>query len=99
MVSQSHQSVNQSIEIVTSDKQKLLMLKHCSHFGDSPTPKNSVLAHAPGSQTAHATDSGADPVRNLTRAQPKARGCGYMGVALSMDSYKHDLVDTTQSSA
>ena len=31
----------------------------------------------------------ADPERNLTRAQPKARGCGYMDVALSMGSYKH----------
>ena len=25
---------------------------------------------------------GVDPERNLTRVQPKARGCGYMGVAL-----------------
>ena len=35
--------------------------------------------------------AGADPERNLTRAQPKARGCGSMGVALIMSSYKHDL--------
>ena len=43
--------------------------------------------------------SGADPERNLTRAQPKACGCGYMGVALSIDSFKHDLVDAAQLSA
>ena len=42
---------------------------------------------------------GADPEKNLTRAQPKARGCGYMGVALSMGSYRHDLVDAAQLSA
>ena len=42
---------------------------------------------------------GADPERNLTRAQSKARGCGYMGVALSMCSYKYDLVDAAQLSA
>ena len=43
--------------------------------------------------------SGADPERNLTRAQPKSRGCGYMGVAISMGSYKHDLADAAQLSA
>ena len=32
----------------------------------------------------NAEDPGADPERNLIGAQPKARGCGYMGVALSM---------------
>ena len=42
---------------------------------------------------------GADPEKNLTRAQPKVRGCGYMGVALSMGSYRHDLVDAAQLSA
>ena len=42
---------------------------------------------------------GADPERNLTRAQPKSRGCGYMGVALSMGSYKHDLLDAAQKNA
>ena len=42
---------------------------------------------------------GAGPERNLTRAQPKSRGCRYMGVALSMGSYKHDLADAAQSSA
>ena len=42
---------------------------------------------------------GADPEIILTRAQPKARGCGYMGVALSMGPYKHDLVDAAQLSA
>ena len=36
--------------------------------------------------------------RNLTRAQPKAHGCDYMGVALSMGLYKYDLVDTAQLS-
>ena len=41
---------------------------------------------------------GADPEKNLTRAQPKAHGCGYMGVALSMGSYRHDLVDAAQLS-
>ena len=45
------------------------------------------------------TRAGADPERNLTRAQPNARGCGYMGVAQSMGSYKHDLVDAAQLSA
>ena len=44
-------------------------------------------------------NSGADPEKNLTRVQPKARGCGYMGVALSMGSYRHDLVDAAQLSA
>ena len=39
-----------------------------------------------------------DPERNLTRAQPKARACGYMGVTISMGSYKHDLVDVAQVS-
>ena len=43
--------------------------------------------------------AGADPERNLTRAQPKSHGCGYMGVAPSMGSYKHDLVDAAQLSA
>ena len=43
--------------------------------------------------------AGADPERNLTRAQPKSRGCGYMGVALSMGSYKRDLADAAQLSA
>ena len=43
--------------------------------------------------------AGADPEENLTRAQPKVRGCGYMGVALSMGSYRHDLVDAAQLSA
>ena len=43
--------------------------------------------------------SGADPERNLTRAQPKSRGCGYMGVAISMGWYKHDLADAAQLSA
>ena len=42
---------------------------------------------------------GADPERNLTRAQPKSCGCGYMGVAISMSSYKHDLADAAQLSA
>ena len=32
--------------------------------------------------TSSGSQAGADPKRNLTRAQPKARGCGYMGVAL-----------------
>ena len=41
---------------------------------------------------------GANPEKNLTRAQPKARGCGYMGAALSMGSYRHDLVDAAQLS-
>ena len=45
------------------------------------------------------TRAGADPERNLTRAQPNARGCGYMGVAQSMGSYKHDVVDAAQLSA
>ena len=45
------------------------------------------------------TGSGADPEKHLTRAQPKVRGCGYMGVALSMGSYRHDLVDAAQLSA
>ena len=44
-------------------------------------------------------ETGSDPEKNLTRAQPKARGCGYMGVALSMGSYRHDLVDAAQLSA
>ena len=43
--------------------------------------------------------SGADPEKNLTRAQPRIRGCGYMGVALSMGSYRHELVDAAQLSA
>ena len=43
--------------------------------------------------------SGADPERNLTRAQPKSRGCGYMGVAISMGSYRHDLANAPQLSA
>ena len=49
----------------------------------------------------HATycQPGADPEKNLTRAQPKARGCGFMGVALSMGSCRHDLVDAAQLSA
>ena len=42
---------------------------------------------------------GADPERNLTRAQPKSRGCGYMGAAIGMGSYKHDLADAAQLSA
>ena len=42
---------------------------------------------------------GADPEKNLTRAQSKASGCGYMGVALNMGLYKHDLVDAAQLSA
>ena len=42
--------------------------------------------------------AGADPEKNLTRAQPKARGYGYMGVAISMSSYRHDLVDAAQLS-
>ena len=42
--------------------------------------------------------TGADPERNLTRSQRKARGCDYMGVALSMASCKHDLVDAAQLS-
>ena len=47
------------------------------------------------------TDStpGADPEKNLTRAQPNVRGCGYMSVALSMGSDIHDLVDAAQLSA
>ena len=40
-----------------------------------------------------------DLEKHLTRAQPKARGCGYMGVALSMGSNRHDLVDAAQLSA
>ena len=44
-------------------------------------------------------NAGADTEINLTRAQPKSRGCGYMGVALSMGSYKHDLVDAAQLNA
>ena len=43
--------------------------------------------------------AGADPERNLTRTQPKSRGCGYMGVAISMGSYKHDLADAAQLSS
>ena len=43
--------------------------------------------------------TGADPEKNLTRAQPKARGCGYMGVVLSMGSYRHDSVDAAHLSA
>ena len=31
--------------------------------------------------------AGADTERNLTRAQPKSSGFGYMGAALSMGSY------------
>ena len=31
--------------------------------------------------------------KNLTRAHPKGHGCGFMGMALSMGSYKHDIVD------
>ena len=44
-------------------------------------------------------EAGADPERNLTRARPKACRCGYMGVAMSIGSYKHDLVDAAQLSA
>ena len=47
----------------------------------------------------HTYIPGADPERNLTRAQPKSRGCGYMGVAISMGSYKRDLADAAQLSA
>ena len=42
---------------------------------------------------------GVDPEKNLTRAQPKVCECGYMGVALSMGSYRHELVDAAQLSA
>ena len=45
------------------------------------------------------SQTGADPERNVTRAQPKSRGCGYMDVAISMGSYKHDLADAAQLSA
>ena len=38
------------------------------------------------------------PESNLTRAQSKASGCGYMGVALCVGFYKHDLVNVAQLS-
>ena len=43
--------------------------------------------------------TGADPEKGLTRDQPKVCGCGYMGVALSMGSYRHELMDAAQLSA
>ena len=42
--------------------------------------------------------AGADPGRNLTRAQPKARGRGYMGVALSVGLDKRDSLKSSNSS-
>ena len=45
------------------------------------------------------TGAGTDLERSLTGAQPKSRGCGYMGVVLSMGSYKHDLADAAPLSA
>ena len=39
-----------------------------------------------------------DPGRNLTRAQLKVRGCGYMGVALSVGLDNHDSLKSSNSS-
>ena len=39
-----------------------------------------------------------DPGRNLTRAQPKARGRGYMGVALQVGFDNRDSLESSNNS-
>ena len=46
---------------------------------------------------AHPSRGG--PIEKSDQGSVKAHGCGYMGVALSMGLYKHDLVGAAQSSA
>ena len=49
-------------------------------------------------QSIKLVQSGADPGRNLTRAQPKVRGRGYMAMALCMGLDNHDMLKSSNSS-